>query len=260
MTLPLWGELQKSLDDSETIEQAIARLVAEHEADPEAHLGEGESLSEHKHEDTIDHPQGSVLADKWTHTEFDVATSFENLSPFIKSGGVSQLWPGFILDPSSSGLANRQYLYVDNESGNLLYQINGTYLFQTVFSMDPSSPNHYMFRAGNSSASNDTTKQGVGFKVDNLSLTFFATNEDGSVVVEGGTTSLTALDLYIVRMYGNVITGNIDCYINGELAVSLSVSTLGTSNYYANIYHIGWTDSGTGPVVWVKSLYFSIAP
>lgn len=69
MTLPLWGQMQKAQDDPETIEEAIARMIAEHEADPEAHLGEGESLSMHKHETVIDHPAGSVLADKKTSSE-----------------------------------------------------------------------------------------------------------------------------------------------------------------------------------------------
>jgi len=69
MTLPLWGQLQKSLDDTETIEQAIERIVAEHNAEPEAHLGTGESLSEHKHTTVLDHPAGSVLADKFSDDE-----------------------------------------------------------------------------------------------------------------------------------------------------------------------------------------------
>lgn len=64
MTLPLWGLLQKSTDDSETIEQAIARLIAVHEESPTSHLGEGESLSAHKHDTIIDHPAQSIVLDK----------------------------------------------------------------------------------------------------------------------------------------------------------------------------------------------------
>lgn len=70
MALPLWGQLEKDTDDPETIEEAIARLISDHEEDPEAHLGEGESLEQHKSEDVIDHPAGSVLADKKTASEF----------------------------------------------------------------------------------------------------------------------------------------------------------------------------------------------
>lgn len=71
MTLPLWGMMQKAQDDPETIEQAIARMIAEHEADPEAHLGEGESLSMHKHEEIIDHPAQSVVLDKTPFRDYE---------------------------------------------------------------------------------------------------------------------------------------------------------------------------------------------
>ena len=59
-----WGMLEKSQVDPETIEEAIARLIAVHNADPTAHLGAGESLEAHKAEETIDHPASSVVMDK----------------------------------------------------------------------------------------------------------------------------------------------------------------------------------------------------
>ena len=56
MTDAIWGNLQKSLDDPQTIDQAIAAAIAAHEQDPTAHLGDGESLQQHKSNDIIDHP------------------------------------------------------------------------------------------------------------------------------------------------------------------------------------------------------------
>lgn len=64
MTATNWGTLQKSAEDSSTIDDAIAQAIADHEADPEAHLGDGESLQAHKSEDVIDHPAGSIIQDK----------------------------------------------------------------------------------------------------------------------------------------------------------------------------------------------------
>jgi len=66
ITMPLqnWEGLQKSTTDDETIEQAIARLIAVHESDAESHLGANESLAAHKAADVIDHPAGSVVSDK----------------------------------------------------------------------------------------------------------------------------------------------------------------------------------------------------
>ena len=64
MTLPLWGSLEKAQDDAQTIEQAIDAAIIEHENDPTAHLGAGESLEMHKSEPVIDHPAQSIVADK----------------------------------------------------------------------------------------------------------------------------------------------------------------------------------------------------
>jgi hypothetical protein len=56
--------LAKSQTDNETIEEAIARIVAEHESDEEAHLGVGDSLQSHKASEIIDHLASSIIADK----------------------------------------------------------------------------------------------------------------------------------------------------------------------------------------------------
>ena len=64
MALPTWGMLAKGQDDPETIEEAIARLIAAHNADENSHLGEGESLQSHKASAIIDHVAGSLVADK----------------------------------------------------------------------------------------------------------------------------------------------------------------------------------------------------
>ena len=64
MSISVWGLLEKSQTDPETIEEAIARLILEHNADEESHLGSGESLESHKASVIIDHVVDSVIADK----------------------------------------------------------------------------------------------------------------------------------------------------------------------------------------------------
>jgi hypothetical protein len=59
-----WGQLAKSQTDPEKIEEAIQRLINEHNADPEAHLVEGGSLKSHKMAEVIDHIARSILAEK----------------------------------------------------------------------------------------------------------------------------------------------------------------------------------------------------
>jgi len=59
-----WGQLVKSQTDNETIEEAIERIVADHNNDPEAHLEEGQSIQSHKSSAVIDHLARSIVSDK----------------------------------------------------------------------------------------------------------------------------------------------------------------------------------------------------
>jgi len=82
MTNPLWGTLEKAQDDATNIDEAVASAIAEHESDPTAHLGTGESLEQHKTEDVIDHPARSVFDDKFAYDRNVVDITFNNLDPF----------------------------------------------------------------------------------------------------------------------------------------------------------------------------------
>jgi len=74
----VWGELPKAQDNSQTINEAIAEAILAHEADPEAHLGDGESLEVHRTNDMIDHPAGSVAVDKFANARV-ITCAFESL-------------------------------------------------------------------------------------------------------------------------------------------------------------------------------------
>lgn len=65
-----WGDLPESQISNRLITEAIAEAISAHESDPTAHLGTGESLEQHKVNDVIDHPAGSVLNDKFSMTEY----------------------------------------------------------------------------------------------------------------------------------------------------------------------------------------------
>jgi len=90
MTQLTWGMLEKSMFDDETIEEAIARLISEHNDDEAAHLAEGQSLQSHKASEIIDHVVDSIVADKIKNKEitpnklnydrFTIQPSFESLT------------------------------------------------------------------------------------------------------------------------------------------------------------------------------------
>lgn len=72
MSIPVWGMLEKSQTDSETIEQAIARLILAHNENEASHLGAGQSLQSHKASEIIDHIVASIIADKIKNGEVTV--------------------------------------------------------------------------------------------------------------------------------------------------------------------------------------------
>src|SRR5574337_678102 len=88
MADPVWGLLPKAQDDPTTIDEAIAAAIAAHEADPEAHLGDGESLDVHRANTTLDHPVGAVLSDKNSWTEIIFNEPFTNLDLWNVLGSV----------------------------------------------------------------------------------------------------------------------------------------------------------------------------
>ena len=64
MAVPTWDQLQKNQTDSETIEEAITRIIGDHNNNPTAHLDAGQSLQSHKASAIIDHLAESIVADK----------------------------------------------------------------------------------------------------------------------------------------------------------------------------------------------------
>jgi hypothetical protein len=73
-----WGQMTKAQDDSTTIDEAIASAISAHEADPESHMGEGESIENHRINEVIDHPAGSVPIDKFSFSRL-IKTWFESI-------------------------------------------------------------------------------------------------------------------------------------------------------------------------------------
>lgn len=64
MSVQTWGSLPKTQDNAQTVDQQIDAKIADHEADPSAHLGEDEALTSHRASEIIDHVAKSIVNDK----------------------------------------------------------------------------------------------------------------------------------------------------------------------------------------------------
>ena len=257
MTLPLWGSLEKSADDAETIEQAIARLVAEHEADPTAHLGSGESLEMHKAEDVIDHPVGSVLADKWTMTEFDFTTLFENLSVFATTGNVASIFPGVRIYSTASGSGGRSRVVVPLEDQNFTFFPNKSFLFQFVFSADTYQSGVCWFNFGYTGS--QFGKSGVGLKIDNEVATFYTSDYDGANGEELSWPGFTDVsDRFVVRI--QFISGDsfVSFFANGVLIGTLPWPIDPDASDVMGVYFATQKNGATDANLFLNYFFFSL--
>lgn len=169
-----WEHLPKNAVDSETIEQAIVRIVAQHNNDNTAHMGAGQSIDVHRKESIIDHKAGSVLADKETMSELKFYTTFESLDMWDIVGQVS-----------NSGIMGCQLyvadVYIEESSIEVLNLTLGNFLntykdmfFQTLLDTDLGT-GAYELRFGNISGFH-TSDDGFGFKIVNNVLKTVVTN------------------------------------------------------------------------------------
>lgn len=79
MADPVWGNLPKAQDNPQKIEERIAEMIAQHESDPNSHMGENESIDIHRKNEIIDHPARSVVADKFSNSSNFINVDVTNI-------------------------------------------------------------------------------------------------------------------------------------------------------------------------------------
>lgn len=219
MTTINWGNLTKSQDDNETIEQAIDRLISAHEASSDAHLGVGESLETHKSFEIIDHPAGSVLADKITRNEILWFSNFGENALWNKNNVHDYEWPLMSL-PEAPDTADQAYMYFESTSF-LLYVIHDSkdVIFQVSMSIE----------------SDDTTSYGhVGFGVRQslvgVGFGFKIMKNGCQAYVKSYTTTSTANisnlvdgERHVLRAEYNHVDNNVYFYSDGVLLATIEI-------------------------------------
>lgn len=219
MALPLWGNLQKAQDDAETIEQAIARLIGVHEENPEAHLGEGESLAQHKKAEVIDHPPQSIVPDKFTTDQLTLITNFQPYSDFEYSNIFTASKPVGVLFANGDTEPNTGYIEAN------IYNVIGAEVATYDILFDISMYGEYAREDMNIKigASNGArTVYNYGFELNDEEIKGF--------VRMGSTTYYTPViatfdyyDRKTLRFFYDYVAQKISFYVNGYLAYEMEV-------------------------------------
>lgn len=242
MALPLWGELEKELDDPETIEEAIGRLIAAHEQDPEAHLGEGESLEEHKSETVIDHPPGSLLPDKWSYGDYDFETSFESLDGFDIVGNLTNSsWPGILADIFDGG-GDVASLKINLLGVLIPTTLTVDYLCDVYFYVD-SSDDLEVIDIGVSN--NAMTTRYLGFRVSGGNL-YGVARWSGSEQLTANLGDVSDGTIKFVRVYYDSGANILYFYLNGEQVATMEPAA---ALQIDNVWSIRGVDNGAESTV-----------
>ncbi len=209
----------KSQEDPETIEQAIDRIVASHNDDPTAHLGTGQSLEEHRQNDVIDHPAGSILADKVTPRQMWFEYPFHTLDDWSHSAVFYTLSSPGVEVSIPSGAAATYYLFTTPYDALDWMDWSKNPYFEAFAYLNVSSGRYREIAWG--SAIGDNV---LGFRADGTTLyaVCIINGSDHTASISGAVTS----GRRNYRAYVDPATGNVNFEIDGVLVKQLTGLTL----------------------------------
>lgn len=164
----VWGNLPKAQDDSETIEEAISRIVSEHNNAPTAHTEAGQSIALHRETGIIDHPEGSVLGDKFTNQDFVIQPLFEDSAIYSKSTAGLTFGLGGVRMDTTTTINTLRFLKASGQYSHAYVKEDKMITFQCSASINNDTNVIAYIGAGGFGLSGEPP--GFGFKIHNGSL------------------------------------------------------------------------------------------
>ena len=261
----IWGLLPKSQVDDELIEEAIARLILEHNEDETAHLGTGQSLQSHKANEIIDHVVDSIIEDKikagevsmakLSNKEFQVYTAFESLDGWNKSAtGVACAILGTSLQTSTT-INTTKYMSVEVYGNDSFNDFSKKVYFQTGIRFDHNTNQTIYF--GALGYEGDETDYGVGFKVVGSTLYALILYSDGITRYEK-TVEITGFIVdteQIYRVEHDPDSAETRFYVDGDLKHTETAEVLDGSSPVFFTYNIKNTAAENKMIVLRYLLY-----
>ncbi len=248
MPLLTWGDLLKAQDDNETIEEAIARIVQEHDDDASAHLDTGQSLQSHKASEIIDHLARSVYRDKLIFNRFQFDEFFNTLDSWQKSSGVTLIGIGEVEFVTAATTSNRRNLYTNpgdsNQEGGA--NVNDP-IFETRVKIAQTTNQEIYILHGD-----PDVPKGWGFKIANgtLSSCYYDDTSTEQLTTISGIT-LTDWNIYRVEFVDGV---SVKFYVNGVLKVTVTDDIDNASGTY--MWYSIKTTANAAKTMYVQSLHY----
>ena len=231
MSFYTWENIPKNQIDSETIEQAIARMILAHVNDESAHLGVGQSLQSHKASAIIDHATKSVLFDNLSAQELIYSTSFENQDAFSVFGSPIFDWPGFLLNPGSLGYSNRHSVSISFENAGISLDFTKDFIIQFSCMIENLTGGSFRFQSALDYGSN--LNRNIGLLIEDDLAKFFFSAPDGTNTVWLSWLDFEILKFYVIRIKYIASEQKAYFYVNNDLLGSLDLPSLPASDWFS---------------------------
>ena len=226
MTVETWGLLPKAQDNSDTIDDAIASAIATHEADPTAHMGTGESIDEHRKNDILDHPEGSVVADKFQKGGLTLTCDFSDLTRFSKFGSYdNSSWPGISLY-SDTGTPKRAY--ITSIGSNVRPYVDYAYDFQIQFSFFAGGDGPQTINISFGQISSNALVYGVALDITETGDKVHWKKVGGEVYSDD--LEISRAEWHTMRLRYSPVEHVMYVYLDSELVATLSEPTMTTES------------------------------
>lgn len=232
-----WGEMNKAQDNPQTIDEAIASAISAHEADPESHMGSGESIENHRINEVIDHPASSIVPDKFSNNQPSYYNSFVSATDYSNSGLVGQGGQGYIsLLCSTTYRTSEVEIPIPNIDWSSFPDTDMLFDFVTWIHKYSSPVFSGTFA--------------VGDKMNGFGIDFNQTQWRAWVAIDDTVTysAYSTIDIFKNckwRFFLDSISGSVLFFLDGVQIFSIAVSGSGFSLYNIFGCRLSWTSGGS---------------
>ncbi|MDD5006361.1 MAG: hypothetical protein PHS93_08415 [Candidatus Omnitrophica bacterium] len=250
MPIICWGNLAKSADDTQRIEQSIQDYVENHNDNENAHQVYGSSLYMHRFESLLDHQFGSVDFRYLSLNKILIMSCFESMDGWETSGFIearilgTRFYTGSTIHDTA--VARAQYWtpqIVLTFAKNPFFQTTACFISDTF----------QLAYLALGDPLNEAEGEGFGFKISNGNLYAF-TIHGGSETTE----QITGIDIteaHVYRAYMDSGEGKIYFYVDGVLRSTFS-SDLPTGDCTWFIYYYIETTTNGSRSFYLADLLF----
>ena len=251
MPINNWGLETKSLVDPTLIEERITAMIAEHNDDPTAHMADDQSIGLHRVNDIIDHPAGSVVADKNTMTELVWQDFFTDMVTWNLHGNTYPFGGGGV-DLNFEGDVTPTQIYGAPYDGNFSVVSTSDFTAQycTMFGRD-GNVSRFLLGITETISYTANSNPSVGFYFEMINNSLRGKARYGGNVYQTDAYTPANWEFIILRIFWDHTAKTLSFFINGALLGTLTLSDFTGSISYPLMARV---ESASGGALYAMTL------